>query len=254
MISKEQAKIFAKNFGVSEYVVLREYLQILFLKHLYEQSFSKELFFKGGTAIRLLYGGERFSEDLDFTVGFSESIFESKMGKFFSFLKKHYDMDVKEREPLAGKTSLLTKKVSFLKNPVYIRLDFSMREDVQEVTKNILKTGYPIIVQNFIFSLSKDEILAEKVRAVLKREKPRDLYDLWVLQELGAKFNLPLIQKKLSYYGENFSKKEFLERIGVFKKESFKKDLAPFISKKDREKLEELFEFVQKYLEKQVNS
>ncbi len=249
MISREQAKKLAKDFGVNEYVVLREYVQILFLKHLYEQGFSKNLFFKGGTAIRLLYGGQRFSEDLDFTVGLSEKSFVKSIEEFFPFLKKHYDIDAKERKSLAGKTYLLTKNFSFLKGPIYIRLDFSMRENVLEVTKNILKTDYPIVVQNFIFSLSKDEILAEKVRAVLKREKPRDLYDLWILQELGAKFNENLVKKKLSYYGEDFSKQEFLERIGGFKKEGFKKDLAPFLAKKERDKLGDLFEFVQKYLE-----
>jgi predicted nucleotidyltransferase component of viral defense system len=249
MLSREQAKNFSKNFGVSEYVVLREYMQILFLKDLYEQSFSKDLFFKGGTAIRLLYGGERFSEDLDFTVGFPELSFVKSVEKFFSLLKKHYDMDAKERKSLAGRTYLLTKKVSFLKNPIYIRLDFSMREDVQQPTRNILKTDYPIVVQNFIYSLSKDEILAEKIRAVLKREKPRDLYDLWILQELGAKFDPKLVQKKLEYYGEEFSTQDFLKRLDLFKKENFKKDLAPFLAKKEREKLGELFEFVQKYLQ-----
>jgi len=37
------------------------------LSHLYAQTGSDALAFKGGTALRLLYGSPRFSEDLDFT-------------------------------------------------------------------------------------------------------------------------------------------------------------------------------------------
>ena len=42
----------------------RDYLQHLILWLLYAR--SQELVFKGGTALRLVYGGNRYSEDLDF--------------------------------------------------------------------------------------------------------------------------------------------------------------------------------------------
>ena len=189
MISKEQVKILAKEYQVNEYVILREYIQILFLKDLYEQDFAKDIFFKGGTAIRLLYGGKRFSEDLDFTVNMDVDLFVKNISKLFSTLEKQYQIKVKERDTLVGKTYLLTADVNFLSSPVYVSLDFSMREDVRHPKKNILKTNFPIVLQNYIYSLSKDEIFAEKIRAFMKREKSRDLYDLWILQELGAQMD-----------------------------------------------------------------
>jgi len=47
---------------------LRESLQILILKVIYDRGFFKNLSFVGGTALRILYDLKRFSEDLDFSL------------------------------------------------------------------------------------------------------------------------------------------------------------------------------------------
>ena len=46
--------------------ILREYLQTKILSLIYQEAISKNLFFVGGTALRILRGLDRFSEDLDF--------------------------------------------------------------------------------------------------------------------------------------------------------------------------------------------
>lgn len=46
--------------------ILREYLQMKTLKYLYSSPLASSLLFIGGTAIRLVYGSDRFWEDLDF--------------------------------------------------------------------------------------------------------------------------------------------------------------------------------------------
>lgn len=46
---------------------LREYCQHLFLTHFYQKKKSENFLFKGGTALKLLYGSPRFSEDIDFS-------------------------------------------------------------------------------------------------------------------------------------------------------------------------------------------
>lgn len=43
-----------------------ETLQLILLDNLYAQSGSQDIIFQGGTALRWVYGGMRFSEDLDF--------------------------------------------------------------------------------------------------------------------------------------------------------------------------------------------
>ena len=45
--------------------------------------------------------------------------------------------------------------------------------------------------------LRVDELLAEKVRAVMTRDKPRDVYDVWLLLRNGVKLDKGLVEKKL---------------------------------------------------------
>ncbi|HPC36871.1 MAG TPA: nucleotidyl transferase AbiEii/AbiGii toxin family protein [Candidatus Marinimicrobia bacterium] len=47
-------------------LLLREYLQHLILRQLFEQKILQKWIFHGGTALRMIYGANRFSEDLDF--------------------------------------------------------------------------------------------------------------------------------------------------------------------------------------------
>jgi predicted nucleotidyltransferase component of viral defense system len=249
MISVEQLKVFAKKLKINEAIVAREFVQVTFLKEMYEQRFSKEVFFKGGTAIRLIYGGKRFSEDLDFTVTTKDTEFMEKINPFFGQLSKKYPFVFKEKDTLVGKTFLLTAKIPGLKSNTFVKLDFSLRENVVDPTQEFLKTDYPITVQSFINCLSKNEIFAEKIRAVLRREKHRDLYDLWVLYGLGASPDMNIINKKLSFYGENFKKSDLIDSLHKFKKDDFILDLKPFVSIDDRAKLGELFDFINKYLD-----
>jgi predicted nucleotidyltransferase component of viral defense system len=248
MITEQQLKKLTKMHKINEYVVLREYLQLLFLKELYAENFSKKIYFKGGTSIRLIYGGKRFSEDLDFTVCEEEEVFVGSIDKLFNKLENIYPLKFKKRKTLTGKTFLMTAELNVVKNPVFIKLDFSMRENVIMPEEKIIRTDYPIVMQNFIYCLSLDELLAEKIRAVLKRNKHRDLYDLWILLEFGARVDLKLINKKLNYYQETFDKDKLLIELNKFTEEEFEKDLRPFLPINERDDLNNLFMYVKKYL------
>jgi len=64
MLTKAQIQRLAQRNGVGMQVQERDYVQHLLLWLLYSR--SQVLIFKGGTALRLVYGGNRYSEDLDF--------------------------------------------------------------------------------------------------------------------------------------------------------------------------------------------
>jgi predicted nucleotidyltransferase component of viral defense system len=64
-----------------------------------------------------------------------------------------------------------------------------------------------------MFVMEREEILAEKVRAVLTRNRARDVYDLWFLHKKGTRFELNLVNDKLKYYKKVFEKDVFMERI-----------------------------------------
>lgn len=252
MMSLNQISDLSKKLKISDSVIAREYFQILFLNELYSKSFSDKIVFKGGTCIRLIYGGQRFSEDLDFTVNMDESKFVANIQTLFDHISNTYPVVIKSKRSIAGKSYLLTAKIEGLEADVYIRLDFSFRENVLEPTKNIIKTDYPIISSHYIFTLSKNEIIAEKIRALMTRNKLRDLYDLWILQELGGKFDADLVNRKLEYYGKRFEIDSFLKRLDSFKINDFVVDLRPFVPFSERDRLKQLFVFVVDYCKKSV--
>jgi len=251
MISKDQVKNLSKQFQISEAVVAREYMQLLFLKEFYAESWAGRIYFKGGTAIRLVYDGNRFSEDLDFSVGLSKLEFEKRAISLFKKLEKIYPVLFKKKEALAGTTYLMTADLPDITGKIFIRLDFSLRNDVVEpMTETIRNRHYPILISSPIPVLGKDELLAEKIRAFLTRDKFRDFYDLWVLMELGAEINTELINRKMAYYKEVFDKERFLTRLSQIKEEKFIQDLRPFVPIGQRDKLSETFSYIQKYLKK----
>jgi len=62
--------------------ILVEYLQCEILDSIFKEKESGQLSFMGGTAIRIVYNGNRFSEDLDFdNFGLSFSVFKKLLEK-----------------------------------------------------------------------------------------------------------------------------------------------------------------------------
>ena len=250
MITRQQITQFARQFKTNEATVYREYLQLLFLNTLYNQPKSKDVFFKGGTAIHFIYGASRFSEDLDFTVNLRLENFQKMIGAIFSELISQFQLSFKEQKTIAGKRFVLNSQNIKDFPPAYIHLDFSFREDVLEPQKTIITTQYPVLFTSYVYHLSSNEIFSEKVRAIMTRKKGRDLYDLWFLSTIGASIKNDLVQKKLDYYKMVLNHQELIERIVSFPKKDFILDLKPFVAIPERQKLDALYDYIQKYCQK----
>jgi len=249
MITKDQISSFARKFKTNESTVYREFLQILFLNKLYKNEKSSQVFFKGGTAIHFLFGAPRFSEDLDFTVTYSENEFLSLINLIFKEFVKEGEFSFKERKTITGKRFLLTANHDVLPYATFINLDFSFREKVIQPSKSTIDTPYPVIFTSFIYHLSSEEICAEKIRALLTRKKGRDLFDLWFLTSQGVAINNVIVKEKLKYYQKtNYTNTELLNSIKKISEKEFETDMKPFIPIDDRNKLKERYEYIQSYL------
>ncbi|MBU0998674.1 nucleotidyl transferase AbiEii/AbiGii toxin family protein [Patescibacteria group bacterium] len=249
MLSLDQVKELSKQLKINDSVIVREYYQLIFLKELYEEKYSEHIFFKGGTAIRLIFRGSRFSEDLDFTVEGKPENFNIFVVKFFKKLEKLYDFSFKKRKTITGERYLLTTNSSTGDYKIFINLDFSFREKVLTPTRAIIKTSYPVIFTSFVNCLSKEEILAEKIRAIMTRDKGRDIYDLWFLLSQNIPIRSGLIRKKLEYYNlKNFNIGQLVTKISTINKEKFILDVRPFVPVNEREKLGELFDYIISFL------
>lgn len=249
MIVRDQILDLAKKYQINESVVFREYLQTLFLSSFYSFPKSSLVFFKGGTALHLIYSSPRFSEDLDFTVELMEKDFVKLTKSVFDRLAREEDLEFKERKTVAGKRYLLVAQPSVLSYKTFINLDYSFREKVLEPRQSIIKTDYPILFNSFVYHLSEEEICAEKIRAIMTRKKGRDLYDLWYLFNKKVSLKNELVKEKLKYYGlEKVKNTEILKRIGDFSEKEFILDMRPFIPLPERAKLGSFLSYLKSYL------
>ena len=253
MITRDQIYSLAKQNKINETVIFREYLQLFFLSELYSQKQSKNIFFKGGTALHLIYKAPRFSEDLDFTVKMKEKNFLDFIWKLFDALSKKETVEFKQRKTIAGKRFLLIANPMVLPYKTFVNLDFSFREKVLTPQKSIIETNYPVLFTSYVYHLTKDEIFAEKIRALLSRAKGRDLYDLWYLISQGARMDKNLVKEKLKYYHlKQINKTEMLKRIEQFSEKKFVLDVRPLVTLDQRDKLPDFFIYIKDYLKKSL--
>ncbi|HLE49520.1 MAG TPA: nucleotidyl transferase AbiEii/AbiGii toxin family protein [Patescibacteria group bacterium] len=248
MISQSQLSALAHQLKTNEATVYREYLQVLFLSKFYARV-TGDIYFKGGTAIHLIFAAPRFSEDLDFSVTCSESKFKFLVEPVFSEIMREAPVTFKQRQTIAGERYLLTSRTPVVRSAAFINLDFSFREAVFDPDKSIIDTVYPVLFTSFIHHLSAKEILAEKIRAILIRKKGRDIYDLWYLLSQGVVVDKQLVLEKLKYYKKDKADLEGLRgRVAEFSERDFVQDLRPFVALGERDKLGRLFAYTRQYL------
>jgi predicted nucleotidyltransferase component of viral defense system len=204
MLTKAQIQRFAQRNGIGMQVQERDYLQHLLLWLLYSR--SQDLIYKGGTALRMVYGGNRYSEDLDFNgesdVAALQSFWQEIVARLLDFgvsaeLRREwvseveYSFDVSFQGPLYDERDRSKGKV---------RVDINRRPEEVAARRELVTSEYDDVSPFVVTVLTREHLLAEKVRALLVRGKPRDLYDIWLLLNHGVPLDDALIERKLALY------------------------------------------------------
>jgi hypothetical protein len=165
--------------------ILVEYLQFELLDSIYKQKESAFLSFMGGTAIRIAYGGNRFSEYLDFdNFGLSFDSFKKMMDSVTEDMKiKGFEMEIRFIEKMAFHCYikfphiLQRENISFIKNEkILVRID-TVRKDKNFEPVVLTLNKFDIYRNILVNPISV--ILSQKLITIIqrKREKGRDFYD-----------------------------------------------------------------------------
>jgi len=244
MITQEQIHELAKKKRIDGATILREYLQILFLKELYARKESQKIYFKGGTLIHLVLYGTRFSMDLDFTSELSSEIIKGVLNRILKILTLEVPgVSIKpSRKKIHHSFSVIFTYLPDDQNvPLNISLDYSLREKpIKKPITTIVKTDFPIVGLPIILHLDWEEILAEKIRAIFTRGKGRDLYDLYFLRYKNIPIDWKMVNEKMKFYSNLRLKVDeayLIKVIESFNELKLRMDLAQFLPKPEREKL-----------------
>ncbi|MFZ2455933.1 MAG: nucleotidyl transferase AbiEii/AbiGii toxin family protein [Candidatus Altiarchaeia archaeon] len=234
MLSVEDLKDVAKikgirNLGYAEKDYLLE-LALLFIS----RNTKRELVFKGGTALYKFYRLDRFSEDIDFSM-VEELDVESMLDKVTTGLnsfgieaemKTKYQSHNTVMASIRAKGPLYTGSNQTL-SKIEIDINLKSKTDLPPKVANYSPL-YPDIPSYTIQVMKEEEILAEKIRAIMTRDKPRDIYDLWFLMNKGVSIDIKLAGKKMEYYGEKWDQKTFEKKLEI-KEQTWKIELKALI-------------------------
>ena len=209
MVTKAELVAVSKKEGIPLGTVEKDYILTYTLKKIYNSDLKESLVFKGGTALHKLYLHKRISVDLDFT-----SLRRIEPDDLKRVIEdKEIQSKIKDINDIGNSTRVILGYVSALEFANRIFLDISKRE--KPVLSLARKSIYSSFFEEFdVLTFELDELLAEKIRALNQRKKPRDYLDLYYIAESGkANFAtaVEIAKKKLSAFKEEFDKKRILD-------------------------------------------
>lgn len=241
---------------------MKEVIQEIVLCGLSRADFFKKAAFYGGTALRVFYGLDRFSEDLDFSLLKPDPVFE--LSAYFPALKKEAEafglrVDISEKEKnkksniqsafLKGNTKEHLLKfysdeslLSSVPSNEVIKIKFEIDTDPPAYAG--FEHRYRLQPAPYEISLyDAPSLFAGKVHAVIcrawqSRVKGRDLYDYVFYLSQGIPVNLRHLNARLvqsGYIGsdlrctEKCIKDILYDRFADIDYEQAKEDVLPFI-------------------------
>jgi len=209
--------------------LMKEAIHLHLLSALSEAGVLRHVIFQGGTALRLCYGGERYSEDLDFVCGkagayLKDVEFDALVDKALEAtkrtLQRDFDIDAAQitlkrpAQPELVKGSDVNVAAWQIVVPVNatpktaksrVKIEFANVPSYDSKPLAVSVTPGLVQIQDVILNAeTPNEILADKAVALTARAalKFRDVWDVWFLvNKLGATPDREMVLKKFADYG-----------------------------------------------------
>jgi len=229
MIGLEELNEIKERKRLNSYYAEKEYLQYILLHAL--SRYPSNLVFRGGTCLRICFGLERASEDLDFNANLSirkiKEIVEKCLRDFWLFgisytltsekeFKGNLRMEMRFQGPLYNGN---------LRSTNTIKIDFNKGKVRNKIVQVIPKLFSDVPLFSMVV-MDEKEILAEKIRALASRKEPRDLYDLWAILSTGIQVDKKLVEDKFKEERIAFSR---LSRLRFPSKEEYENGLKNLV-------------------------
>lgn len=209
--------------------LIKEAIHLHLLSALSDAGLLRHVVFQGGTALRLCYGGERYSEDLDFVCGKAgayidkiefERLIENALETTKTSLQREFDIKPNEitlkqpKFPMAIKSDSTVVAAWQISVPVAqtrhlprsrTKIEFANVPSYDNGPNVAKATSGLVQIQDVILTTKNaNEILADKAVALTAREvlKYRDVWDVWYLtNRLSAQASRDIVLKKFVDYG-----------------------------------------------------
>jgi predicted nucleotidyltransferase component of viral defense system len=199
MITPKEINKCAAGYKVSDRQIEKDYILTWILYGIANHKvLSKALVFKGGTVLKKCYiENYRFSEDLDFTLledQLTHDDFKKLLEEVFVWVKEEANITLQhskdEIHPSSGSSLFYVDFIGPLAGNLGsrdIKIDITRGEKMEfdVVERKVFITYSDLPQEPFTLQCYQlEEILIEKMAALMGRTEPRDLYDFWYLTEI----------------------------------------------------------------------
>lgn len=189
-------------------LIKQEQFELEVLEKLNSKKLLSSLIFTGGTMLRLCFGLNRFSVDLDFWV--IKNIDKNKLFKNLKdCLSQFYTLS-----DSANKFHTLLFEIRVKSYPRSLKIE--IRKEVKKIkTETAIAYSKYSNSQLFLKVVSLENMMAAKVEAFLTRKEIRDVFDIEFLFRKGV--NLPASEEKLKMVLEtltSLTRKDYQVKLG----------------------------------------
>lgn len=229
-------KPFKKN-------IMREYLQYKILSIIFDSKYGHELAFMGGTALRIAYEHNRFSEDLDFdNLGLERRDF----GQMTELVKRKLELEgylVEIRNVFKGSWHCYLKinrvlydlgLSGYKEEKLLIQIDAEPQK-FKYKPDQVFLNKFDVFLR--IKVVPVDILLSQKIYAIFHRKRTmgRDFYDTVFLMG-RSKPNFDFLQEKMAIKDLLDLKKKLLVKCQSLDFKHLAKDVEPFLFDPDNAK------------------
>ena len=216
--------------------LLREYLHYKILEIVFDSKFGERLSFMGGTAIHIIHGNTRFSEDLDFdNRGLTEKEFEQLANSIQKRLRlEGYKAEIKNVFKGAYHCYIRIPDILF-ENGLSRHKHEKLLIEIDTEPRGYTYSPEKVIINKFdvflrINIVPMDILLAQKIYAIFKRRRAmgRDFYDAVFL--FGkTRPDLGYLELKLKIKNMADLKTKLLARCSKFNFKDLANDVEQFL-------------------------
>lgn len=242
---------------------MKEIIQEIVLSGLSRGGFFEKAAFYGGTALRIFYDLDRFSEDLDFALLTPDKNFD--LSQYFEDIQKevnscglNLEIQTKKKSKQSNITSAFLKGDTLEHILIFFPaekerkydhllkgLKIKFEVDINPPDGALYEQKYKLLPSPHIIQLyDKGSLFAGKIHAVLcrnwqTRTKGRDLYDYVFFLATDTSVNLNLVRNKLiesnyitadEYFDIDILRAMLIRKFNELDYESAKQDVIPFIN------------------------
>jgi predicted nucleotidyltransferase component of viral defense system len=233
---KEIESYYPENLWAFKRSLMREYLQYKIMEIIFGSKQSECLSFLGGTAIRMLHGNKRFSEDLDFdNFGLKENEFENLATGIRKILKMEgYNAEIKNVFKNAYHCHVRIPGLLFdsglsghKEEKILIQID-TEPQHFDYLPDNLIINKFDVFCR--IRVTPPDILLSQKIVAIFnrKRKMGRDFYDtLFLFGKVRPNFDF--LRQKIGVQDMAELKERLLSLCKAIDFAALARDVEPFL-------------------------